>query len=75
MKSKPKEIGKPVRAALDLAFGMNSNLLKEDWQYEVANGDTVLGFAEWLQHKEEDARNYKGISAKNIYRKLKNKPT
>ena len=21
-----------------------------DWQYEVANGDTRLGFAEWLLH-------------------------
>jgi hypothetical protein len=24
-----------------------------DWQYEVENGDTVLGFAEWLEHKKE----------------------
>jgi len=22
-----------------------------DWQYEVANGDTRLGYIEWLQHK------------------------
>ena len=26
---------------------------KKDWQYEVANGDTVLGFAEWLEHRAE----------------------
>ena len=27
-----------------------------DWQYEVANGDTVLGFMEWLEHREEAER-------------------
>lgn len=27
-----------------------------DWQYEVANGDTRLGYHEWLacQHEEEE---------------------
>ena len=25
----------------------------EDWQYEVANGDTVLGYAEWCEHQRE----------------------
>lgn len=24
-----------------------------DWQYEVANGDTRLGYAEWVEHKVE----------------------
>lgn len=27
-----------------------------DWQYEVANGDTILGFRDWMDHnplKEE----------------------
>lgn len=24
-----------------------------DWQYEVANGDTVLGLDEWRRHKTE----------------------
>lgn len=24
----------------------------EDWQYEVANGDTVLGYEEWKSHKQ-----------------------
>jgi hypothetical protein len=28
---------------------------RNDWQYEVANGDTVLGFAEWLEHKQDEA--------------------
>jgi hypothetical protein len=23
----------------------------EDWQYEVACGDTVLGYSEWVNHK------------------------
>jgi len=26
---------------------------RNDWQYEVANGDTVLGFQEWMEHKQE----------------------
>lgn len=24
----------------------------DDWKYEVANGDTMLGYAEWLEHQE-----------------------
>jgi hypothetical protein len=27
--------------------------LVRDWQYEVANGDTVLGLVEWRKHKQE----------------------
>ncbi|MCD6056507.1 MAG: hypothetical protein K0Q89_37 [Thermomicrobiales bacterium] len=27
-----------------------------DWQYEVANGDTVLGYTEWVEHKLEADR-------------------
>lgn len=26
-----------------------------DWQYEVANGDTVLGYRDWLDHQREAA--------------------
>lgn len=26
-----------------------------DWRFEVANGDTVLGFAEWRQHQADAA--------------------
>ena len=26
----------------------------EDWQYEVNNGDTKLGYLEWVSHKKED---------------------
>lgn len=29
--------------------------LVRDWKYEVANGDTVLGFTEWKQHQHEAA--------------------
>tara|TARA_R110002096_G_scaffold192444_2_gene374045 strand:+ start:1523 stop:1657 length:135 start_codon:yes stop_codon:yes gene_type:complete len=25
----------------------------EDWQYEVANGETRLGYAEWAEHRAE----------------------
>jgi hypothetical protein len=25
----------------------------EDWQYDVANGDTKLGYAEWVEHNVE----------------------
>lgn len=27
--------------------------LVQDWQYEVANGDTRLGYNEWVEHKRE----------------------
>lgn len=51
---------------------MNNFHLKDDWRYEVANGDTVLGFKEWCEHKDESNRSdkeenwpgeHKGISA------------
>lgn len=29
----------------------------EDWQYEVENKTTVLGFWEWLEHKKESEAN------------------
>lgn len=29
----------------------------EDWQYEVQNRDTILGYNEWVVHKHEDAIN------------------
>ena len=25
----------------------------QDWKYEVANGDTQLGFTSWLNHREQ----------------------
>uniref|UniRef100_A0A6M3K3D0 Uncharacterized protein n=1 Tax=viral metagenome TaxID=1070528 RepID=A0A6M3K3D0_9ZZZZ len=28
---------------------------RTDWEYEVTNGDTRLGYDEWLEHKREDA--------------------
>ena len=27
-----------------------------DWRYEVQNGDTILGYTEWLAHKAEAGR-------------------
>jgi len=32
---------------------MSNEYTKEDWRYEVANDDTVLGYAEWVQHRKE----------------------
>lgn len=32
---------------------MSAETDKQDWQYEVANGDTVLGFEEWKEHRKE----------------------
>jgi hypothetical protein len=26
---------------------------KEDWRYDVANGDTNLGYADWVSHNIE----------------------
>ena len=26
---------------------------KEDWQYEVRNGDTKLGYDDWVEHRKE----------------------
>lgn len=28
----------------------------EDWRYEVANGDTELGYHDWVEHKLESDR-------------------
>ena len=30
---------------------MNNPFPIEDWKHEVANGDTVLGYTEWCEHK------------------------
>jgi hypothetical protein len=33
------------RAAVEKRFPL------DDWKYEVGNGDTVLGYADWLEHR------------------------
>lgn len=38
------------RVIVDLAQG---DFPVEDWKYAVSNGDTVLGYHEWNQHKLE----------------------
>jgi acetyl-CoA acetyltransferase len=38
------------RVLIDLTQG---DFPVEDWKYEVANDDTILGYAEWNQHKLE----------------------
>ena len=32
----------------------------KDWRREVANGDTVLGFQDWKDHKRETERDERG---------------
>jgi len=36
---------------------------RADWQYEVRNGDTNLGYQEWVEHKIES--DMKEIEARN----------
>jgi hypothetical protein len=31
----------------------NKKYPKSDWYYEVKNGDTVLGYKEWVEHRKE----------------------
>lgn len=55
----------PVFSVLDVAIGIRSTVdlsqpdrfLLKDWQYEVANGDTLLGYAEWVKHQTEAEEN------------------
>lgn len=28
---------------------------RSDWEYEVSNGDTILGYWSWVQHQQEAA--------------------
>jgi len=41
---------------LDPMTKLRANFPIEDWKYEVANGDTVLGYEDWLKHQEEADR-------------------
>ena len=36
-------------------WGIDPKHHLSDWQEEVANGDTRLGYWEWVQHREEEA--------------------
>ncbi len=40
-----------VKAQIEISEA--NEALKEDWRQEVANDNTVLGFAEWVDHKLE----------------------
>lgn len=37
------------------AVGEAAKYPRADWQYEVANGDTSLGYREWLEHRREQS--------------------
>lgn len=36
---------------------------REDWQYEVQNGDTRLGYNEWVAHNRESEESEKDCTA------------
>jgi len=38
---------------VNLSSGEDAGHPVVDWQYEVNNGDTKLGYAEWVEHKKE----------------------
>lgn len=40
----------------EIASGGHPHYPKKDWKYEVTNGDTRLGYEEWVQHKVEADR-------------------
>jgi hypothetical protein len=37
-------------------WGEDTDFPKEDWRYEIANDETVLGYWDWLHVKRVDAR-------------------
>jgi hypothetical protein len=41
------------RVARTVEALVESKLPRSDWQYAVANGDTRLGYGEWVQHSME----------------------
>ena len=34
-------------------YGEDQDYPKEDWRQEVMNGDTLLGYWEWVRHQQE----------------------
>lgn len=49
------------------AIKLTTHELHRDWQYEVANGDTVLGFVEWLEHWIEANEGQNIDKLRNVY--------
>jgi hypothetical protein len=49
LESEPLLQGLPIARLAQLA----GRYPRSDWRYEVANGDTKLGYAEWIGHKYE----------------------
>lgn len=51
------QVTMPAESSLDVAIEAvvedHTDYPRSDWQYEVSNGDTKLGYAEWLEHKLE----------------------
>lgn len=38
-------------------WGEDEDCPSEDWRYDVANGDTRLGYWEWVEHQNEQRQN------------------
>lgn len=34
-------------------WGEDDNYPRQDWQFEVSNGDTNLGYWDWVMHQKE----------------------
>jgi hypothetical protein len=34
----------------------NKKYPRSDWHYEVKNGDTILGYKEWVEHRKESEK-------------------
>jgi len=47
--------GPIIERKIDESADLADKQLLEDWRYEVANGDTRLGFVEWRLHQKEVA--------------------
>jgi len=45
-----KQIQTSGRPEFDLG---NEDYPLEDWKYQVANGDTILGYVDWVCHQVE----------------------
>lgn len=44
---------KEIRSEPGDLHGEDSKYPKSDWQYEVSNGDTRLGYWDWVSHQKE----------------------
>jgi hypothetical protein len=55
-KTRVDPLDKIERDSVD-PWSNNQDYPREDWMAEVANGDTSLGYLDWVEHKEDDLKN------------------